>query len=111
MLKYEFYRNEIGTPQFSIKGELEGLNELGSCNNNYLNEIVTSLEHVLNGQLAKYEFGYEVYTIECSKDISCVIDTFNEWKTIAEVSTIEIYNLMRDWRDYIIEWESENDVK
>lgn len=111
MLKYEFYRNEIGIPQFSIKGELEGLNELGSCDNSYLNEIVTSLEQVINGQMSKYEFGYEVYTIECSKDVSYVIDTFNEWKTIAEISTQEMFELMRDWRDYLIEWESQNDVK
>ncbi|MHC0448431.1 hypothetical protein ACWA1F_23715 [Flavobacterium sp. 3-218] len=38
MIEYEFYKNEIGTPQFSVKGDLEGLNELGSLNYEYLFE-------------------------------------------------------------------------
>jgi hypothetical protein len=97
MIEYKFYKNEIGTPQFSIKGELEGLNELGSCNNDYLEEIVLSLNKLLKGNLERYDFGYEVYSIECRKEISKVIDTHNNWACIAEISTQEIYKLMQDW--------------
>ena len=101
MLEYEFFKNEIGTPQFGITGQLEGLSELGSCNENYLEEIVSSLENVLNGELEKYDFGYEVYSIECNKDISSVIDTYDGWKSIAELPTKDIYELMRDWKDFL----------
>jgi hypothetical protein len=102
MIKYEFYKNEIGTPQFSIKGDLEGLNELGSCNFEYLEEIVENLTKVRSGELEQYDFGYEVYSIECKKDVSQVIDTFNNWKCIAEIPTQEVYILIKDWRDYLI---------
>ncbi len=102
MINYEFYKNEIGTPQFSIKGDLKGLNELGSCNFEYLEEIVTNLIKVLSGELEQYDFGFEVYSIECKKKISQVIDTYNDWKSIAEIPTQEVYKLMKDWRDYLI---------
>jgi hypothetical protein len=109
MIEYEFYLNEIGTPQFLIKGGLDGLSELGSCEN-YI-EIVMSLEQVLAGKLERYNFGYEVYMIECKKEISKVIDTFDGWKVVAEIPTQEVYELMRDWRDYLIEWETNNKIK
>jgi hypothetical protein len=103
MFKYEFYKNEIGTPQFYIKGDLEGLNELGSCNFEYLEEIVENLASVKSGELEQYDFGYEIYSLECRKEISQVIDTFNDWKCIAEIPTQEVYILMKNWRDYLIE--------
>jgi len=103
MINYEFYKNEIGTPQFSVKGDLEGLNELGSCNFEYLDEIVASLEQLLSGEIEQYDFGYEVYSIECKKEISQVIDTYNDWKCIAEIPTQEVYALMKDWRNYLID--------
>ena len=101
MLEYQFYKNEMGTPQFDIKGELHVLNELGSCKREYLKEIVASLYHILNGNLDQYDFGYEIYSIECRKDTSQVIDTFNGWQSIAEIPTQEVYELMRDWQDYL----------
>ncbi|PIF33829.1 hypothetical protein CLU81_4454 [Flavobacterium sp. 9] len=68
----------------------------------YLEEIVKSLEKVLSGELLYYDFGYEVYSIECKKEISQVIDTYNYWKCIAEIPTQEIYELMKDWKNYLI---------
>jgi hypothetical protein len=103
MINYEFYKNEIGTPQFSVKGDLQGLNELGSCNFEYLQEIVANLSKVISGELEQYDFGYEVYSIECKKEISQVIDTYNDWKCISEITTKEIYRLMIDWMDYLID--------
>jgi len=102
MIKYEFYKNEIGAPQFSIKGDLEGLNELGACNFEYLEEIIKNLTKVRSRELEQYDFGYEVYSIECKKDISQIIDTFNNWKYIAEIPTQEVHILIKDWRDYLI---------
>lgn len=110
MLEYKFCKNEIGIPQFGITGQLEGLSELGSCNENYLEEIVTSLEKVVKGNLEQYDFGYEVYSIDCKKDIANVIDTYDGWKSIAQIPTQNIYELMRDWRDYLIKYKNENPI-
>jgi hypothetical protein len=68
----------------------------------YLEEIVKSLEKVLSGELQYYDFGYEVYSIECKKEIAQVIDTYNYWKCIAEIPTQAIYLLLKDWKDYLI---------
>jgi hypothetical protein len=74
--------------------------------------IVDKLEKLSKGDIDYYEgFGYEVYMIECKKEISQVIDTFDGWKVVAEIPTQEIYELMRDWRDYLIEWETNNKIK
>jgi len=102
MIKYEFYKNEIGTPCFSIKGDLEVLNELASCNFEYLEEIVHSLEKVLEGELQYYDFGHEIYSIESKKEIAQIVDTYDYWKCIAEIPTQAIYLLMKDWRNYLI---------
>ncbi|MBE8723977.1 hypothetical protein [Flavobacterium hungaricum] len=76
--------------------------EITNLNLEYLDEIVNSLEQILSGELQHYEFGYEVYTIECKNEISFIIDTYNHWKCIAEISTQEIYEFIRDWRNYLI---------
>lgn len=101
MLNYKFYKNEIGTPQFGIFEDLQGLSELGSCDEKYLNEIINSLELVLNGYLGQYDFGYEVYSIDCKQEVAQVIDTYNGWKTIAEIPTKQVYQLMLDWKEFI----------
>lgn len=101
MIEFEFYKNEIGTPQFSVKGDLEGLNELGSLNYEYLLEIIENLEKVKSGKLEEYEFGYEAYSIECKKEISQIIDTHDNWKSIAQILTEDVYRLMKDWKDYL----------
>lgn len=80
------------------------LTEILNLSLEYLNEIVSSLEQVFEGKEEQYDFGYEVYSIECKKDISQVIDTFNDWKCIAEIPTEELYELTRDWRDYLIKF-------
>jgi hypothetical protein len=83
-----------------------------SSNICYVKEIVDKLEKLSKGEIDYYEgFGYEVYMIECKKEISQVIDTFDGWKVVAEIPTQEVYELMRDWRDYLIEWETNNKIK
>jgi hypothetical protein len=80
--------------------------EIKNLNFNYIEEIVPSLEKVLKGELEQYDFGYEVYSIDCRKDVSQVIDTYNEWKSIAEIPTQDIYELMRDWKNYLLDYSS-----
>ena len=65
---------------------------------------------MLSGVLDQYDFGYEVYSIECKKDISQVIDTYNDWKSIAEIPTQEIYELMQDWKYYLEIHKNENQI-
>ena len=77
--------------------------EIKNLNLDYLYEIVNSLEQILSGELQHYEFGYEVYTIECKNDISFIIDIYNSWECITEISTQEIYEFIRDWRNHLIE--------
>jgi hypothetical protein len=77
--------------------------EILNLNLDYLQEIVSSLEQVLSGNLEQYDFGYEVYSIECKKETSVILDLFNDWKLIAEITTSELYEMMQDWRNYLIE--------
>lgn len=76
--------------------------EILNLNLDYLQEIVTSLEQVLSGELQEYDFGYEVYSIECKEETSVILDLFNHWESIAEITTQELYELMRDWRNHLI---------
>ena len=101
MLKYKFYLNEIGTPQFGIDGGLYDLCELGSLNSKLLNDVVINIRRVMNVEVDIYSFGYEVYTIECRKETASIIDTFDNWKVIYELPTLEIYHLMKNWQDFL----------
>lgn len=77
--------------------------EILNLNLDYLQEIEISLEQLLLGNLNEYYFGYEVYSIECKKETSVILDLFNDWKLIAEITTQELYEIIRDWRNYLIE--------
>lgn len=46
-MKYYFFINEGGYPEFGLDEKYWQLWELGSCSKDYLEEIVISLEHVL----------------------------------------------------------------
>lgn len=108
MIQYEFYLNKIGIPQFGFKSPFEDLTELGSLNFTLLNEVILSLKKVLEGELNQYSFGYEVYSIDCQKDTSKIIDTFDAWKVIHELPTIEVYKMMRNWLDFKLTIENNN---
>jgi len=74
--------------------------EITNLNFDYLTEIVTALEKIISGDLQEYDFGNQVY-IECKKSTSVIFELFDYWKIIAEVPTIELYELLRDWKDYL----------
>jgi hypothetical protein len=76
-----------------------------STNLDYVKEIVTKLEALINGEIEFYEgFGYEMYMIECDKENAQVKNIYEEDKVEAIIPTEEIYELMRDWRDYLINY-------
>ncbi len=79
-----------------------------SSNLDYVKEIVSKLEAILSGELAFYEgFGYEVYMIECDKENATVKNIFEDDKVDAVIPTVEVYELMRDWRNYLIKYNNE----
>lgn len=77
-------------------------------NPDYLSEIVLKLDELLKGKIEFYDgFGYEVYVIECTNEKCKVFDvTEKPWKLEAEMPTIEVFEFMRDWRDYVIEFNN-----
>lgn len=79
------------------------ITEIKNLNLHYLEEIVNSLKKVLSGNLEQYDFGYEVYSIDCNKNISSIIDIFTDDKIIFELPTQEIYEFIREWKDYLTE--------
>ncbi len=89
---------------------IDEINNLSS-NLDYIKEIVSKLEAVLSEELIFYEgFGYEVYMIECDKEKATVKNIFEDDKIDAVIPTIEVYELMRDWKDYLIEYDEKNKI-
>lgn len=67
----------------------------------YAEEIVEEIEAVLRGKVAFYEgFGFEVYMIECDREKAVVRNTFEDYRVEAIIPIQEVYELMRDWRDF-----------
>ncbi|NOS90691.1 MAG: hypothetical protein HOP30_02105 [Cyclobacteriaceae bacterium] len=80
-----------------------------SFNPDYVKEIVSKLEEVLSGKLKNYDgFGYEMYMIECDKENAKVKNIFEGGKVDAVIPTAEVYELMREWRDYIEKYNQKN---
>jgi hypothetical protein len=75
-----------------------------SANIEYMDEIVDLLEQVLSGKTEDYPgFGYEVYMISCDMHEAKVLNLFEGERVEAVMPTQEIYRLMKDWRDYVVE--------
>ncbi|GET46200.1 hypothetical protein [Capnocytophaga felis] len=68
----------------------------------YVEEIVEKIEDVLSGKTDFYEgFGFELYMIECDREKAVVKNIFEDDKVEAIIPIQEVYELMRDWRDYL----------
>ncbi len=67
----------------------------------YVEEIVGEIEAVLNGEVDFYEgFGFEVYMIECDREKAVVKNVYEDDRVEAVITIEEVYELMRDWRDF-----------
>ena len=67
----------------------------------YVEEIVGEIEAVLNGEVDFYEgFGFEVYMIECDREKAVVKNVYEDDRVEAVIPIEEVYELMRDWRDF-----------
>lgn len=81
------------------------IDEIRNLRLDYLKEIVLQLEKLLAVQIPQYDFGFEVYNFDCTKNECKVLNTFEGWKIECVLPTEEIYQLLRDWRDYLINFE------
>lgn len=99
MIKYKFYVNHLGVPQFEIESPFAGLSELGSIEN--IDEITNELQLVIRGEKQSCDFGYEVYVIECTQQECQIINGFESWRVEAVVPTLEMYELMNTWREFV----------
>lgn len=99
MIGYKFYVNHLGVPQFDVAPPFDGLCELGSIDN--INEVNEQLRLVIQGTKQKCDFGYEVYVVECTNKECQIINTYKNWQVEAVVSTLEIYELMKTWKEFV----------
>lgn len=75
--------------------------EINHLSLGYVEEIVEEIEAVLNGSVDFYEgFGFEVYMIECDREKAVVKNVYEDYRIEAVLPIEEIYELMRDWRDF-----------
>ena len=64
-------------------------------------DYVEEIEAVLNGEVDFYEgFGFEVYMVECDRDKAVVKNVYENDQVEAIIPIEEVYELMRDWRDF-----------
>ena len=77
------------------------LDEINNLSLDYVEEIVGEIEAVLNGEVDFYEgFGFEVYMIECDREKAVVKNVYEDDQVEAIIPIEEVYELMRDWRDF-----------
>lgn len=100
-IKYEIINKQISLADnkyWILSGEL----------NNYsveqLNETLTEMENVFNGKYVSSSFyGNVVFCVEYNKDFA-KIEYYDEY--IGEESTIEIYKMLKNFRDRLKEQNS-----
>lgn len=97
---YSFGVNVFGKPDLEIwSDELVPLAEFSNMEKQYVNKIVDHLEKVFEGELETFEFGYDATIIDFMRDRSIINYEYFEKQT--EISSQIIFQLMRDWRDYL----------
>lgn len=118
-MKYSFYAGVIIDPMDPSKTKkiayisLEEqdnygeyfLDEIRNLKLEYLSEITSKLQKLLAHEITHYDFGFEVYNFDCTEDECNVLNTFEAWKVECVIPTTEVYQLLRDWRDYLVIFE------
>ena len=80
------------------------LNELNSCDINYIiEEVLPNLTKVMSGELTEYEFGYDATIIDFGKDKSVI--NYNYFEDKIEIFSEDLYRFMCEWGDYLIRWK------
>ena len=79
------------------------VDEIRNLSVDYLEKIVPALEKVLNGNLAGFEFGCELYNFECGPKNCNVTNNFEGGNVESTLPTKDMYQLVRDWRRFLQE--------
>ena len=74
--------------------------------NNFIKDLVEDIKKVMLGIHKQSDFGFEAYNIECRQETSTVISIYENNKIEAIIPTQEVYELMRDWRDYLVMFQT-----
>lgn len=113
MIEYNFLQDNNWRPYFSTSNKYSMLWQLSWIETWYIKEIVAQLEAIREKERESYDFwsGESTY-IECyakwDKPYSWKVFISYDWgKKQLEVPFEDIYNLMKDWKEYIEEWEKE----
>jgi hypothetical protein len=113
MKEYSFYvavyPNGKQSPQIIFnESELENLNNfLGDIYSNIhiLDDVILNVKSVLDGKVDSYSFGEsERQNIMLKKDETEVYNSFDEFEPFF-VQTELIYQVLKDWKDFIIKWK------
>ncbi|MCH4830024.1 MULTISPECIES: hypothetical protein [Flavobacterium] len=80
--------------------------------NNYtikqLNQTISDMEDVFNGKYPSSSFyGEVVFCVEYDKS-KAKIEYYSEY--VSEEPTLDIYNMLKDFRDKLIKYESEQNI-
>ena len=82
--------------------------ELNNLRLSYLqDQIVPSLEKVLDGSLDEFSFGYEVYDFNCDKQTCKVINYVEENRLEAEIPVKAIYSMLKEWTEFVRKWREQ----
>jgi hypothetical protein len=120
-MKYQikFNPTKNNKPYISLGEENDywHLNELNSCDVEYiLDDVLPNIEKIWNGEkywdeyrsptygaFDTYEFGYDATLIDFGKEKSVISYGFGDGEI--EVPSVEIYQLMKEWRDALLKWK------
>ena len=118
MIVYKITQDKLSDrPSIIFEGILEIMNEINSCDEEYLiNEVMPNLEKIKKGELIRYpdtdegqlidsyEFGYTATMIEFYKDKSIVDNTWDDEFLKIEIESEEVYHFMKEWINKLVEW-------
>ncbi len=121
-IKYNFYLWKINKqPCLKIHSPIEYFStEIGMLTSKQIKMIVNELQELKNDWRDECHFWYECIVVWCRRKIEwgkytpwkiyCQID-YDYGDESIEVPFDDIYNLMKDWKDYIEKWEQETGLK
>lgn len=110
MIKSKHYKSPLGNPVFYVDSKYEMLWEIWSCPRDYIRDVVRQLELVKKWEIEKYDFANGNWTtiVECYSDNQNAVIWYkwDDWEDLELwVPFEEIYNLMKEWDEYIDVWE------
>lgn len=123
MIKYKFEYSRVSKKPYIVVDEAsiawfkeymflsEELNNLWWS---YFDTVISELEMIKKWELDGINFGYETVDVSCGyllwhpRELKCIID-YDYGADSLEVPFDDIYNMLRDWRDFYNAWEKQRD--